>query len=223
MNDIAYSVLKEDRRSYEILLLRDHYGNTFADIAREYGISYMRVRELYSRIKIKQIRLYIKHISIVLGHKSTVEVGMDFEAANECYQDYSYACAYLEKKYRDILEEYRRGEPGTSEGFIKNLPPLKKLSKKTISRIVEMREREKMTFIMIAKKLSITPEKAKDTYYMFYHRQVLDFVEALQSKAESDEEKAAIVHYYFGNNLSAKKRYELMMSEQRLQTTRGEP
>ena len=213
LQEIAYSVLKEDKRAYEILLLRDHYGNTFAAIAREYGISNIRARELYGRIKIKQIRLYIRCIAIALGHESTKEVCNEFSTANECYQDYSYACAYLEKKYKDILEEYRRGEPGSSESFIADMPPLKKVNKKTASRIVEMREAEKLTFIAIAKKLRITPKKARHTYDMFYHRQVLDYVESLQEKAESDEEKIAILYHYFRNDLSAKKRYELMMSE----------
>ena len=213
LQDIAYSVLKENKRAYEILLLRDQYSNTFADIAREYGISHMWARALYSRIKTRQIRLYITRIAIALGHKSTKEISNEFSAANECYQDYSYACAYLEKKYKDILEEYRNGEPGSAESFINNLPPLKRLGKKTISRIVEMRDAEKLTFIAIAKKLRITPEKARRTYDMFFHRQVLDYVEALQEKAESDEEKRAILYHYFRNDLSAKKRYELMISE----------
>lgn len=57
LKDIPYSELKEDRRAYDIMILRDQYNNTFADIAKEYGISLVRARELYSRIKVKQIRL----------------------------------------------------------------------------------------------------------------------------------------------------------------------
>ena len=76
MKDIPYSELKEDRRAYDIMLLRDQYNNTFTDIAKEYGISLVRARELYSRIKIKQIRLYIRHISIALGYDNTVEKGL---------------------------------------------------------------------------------------------------------------------------------------------------
>lgn len=36
------------------MLLRDQYGNTFTDIAKEYEISVTRVREIYNRTKIKQ-------------------------------------------------------------------------------------------------------------------------------------------------------------------------
>lgn len=214
MKDTPYSKLKEDRRAYDIMILRDQYHNPFTDIAGDYKISPIRARQIYSRIKIKQIQLYIRHISIALGYDNTAEVRKVFEAANECYQDFSYACAYLEKRYDRILDEYRAGEPGTSKQFIKNLPPLKgKLTKKTISRIVEMREAEKASFIAIAKELRITPEKAKHAYDDFYHQQVLEYVYTLQREAKGFDEKQAIWRRYFRNNQSPKKRYEMMMDE----------
>lgn len=67
MKDIPYSILKQDERAYEIMLLRDQYGNTFTDIARECEISVARVVQIYNKIKIKQIRLYINHIAVVFG------------------------------------------------------------------------------------------------------------------------------------------------------------
>lgn len=216
MKDIPYSVLKEDGRGYEILTLRDQYNNTFADIAGEYGITPIRARQIYSRMKQRQISLYIRHISIALGYESTAEIRKDFSAANECYQEFSYACAYLEKKYKNILDEYRAGEPGIPAQFIESLPPFKReLSKKTISRIVEMREIEKATFLAIARELHITPEKAKHTYDAFYHRQVLAYVETLEKQAVSQDEKRAIWRRYWGGNKSAKKRYEMILEEKR--------
>lgn len=214
LKDIPYSVLKEDKRGSEILTLRDWYGSAFGDIAREYKLSPARVRQIYGKMKLKQIHLYIRHIAVALGHESTAAVGNEFSAANECYQELSYACAYLEKKYKDILDEYRAGEPGMAEQFLESLPPFRrKLRKKTISRIVEMRETEKATFIAIAEKLRITPEKAKHAYDMFYHQQVLDYVETLEKEAKSGDEKLAIWRRYFGPYRSAKNRYEMMLEE----------
>lgn len=214
MNDIPYSELKKDKRAYDIMILRDQYNNTFAGIAKDYEISFIRARQIYSRIKRKQIRLYIRHLSIVLGYENTAQVGKVFETANECYQGFSYACAYLEKKYKNVLEEYRTGEPGAPQQFIKKLPPLKrKLSKETISRIIKMRETEKATFVAIAKEMDITPEKARVTYDDFYHQKVLKYVEALQKKAKSRDEKRAIWWRYFGKYRSAKKRYEMILDE----------
>ncbi len=78
--------------------------------------------------------------------------------------------AYLEKKYKDILTEYRDGEPGMPTQFVKSMPPFKpNLSKKTVARVVEIREVEKASFLAIAKELRMTQAKAKHTYEMFYH------------------------------------------------------
>lgn len=218
LKDIPYSVLKKDRRAYEIMLLRDQYGYKFSDIAAKYGISYMSAREIYGRIRMKKIHLYIKHIATALGHENSAEIRKVFETANACYQDFSYVCAYLEKIYKNILDEYRRGEPGMPESFVESLPPLKtKLSKKTISRIVEMREVEKATFLEIGKKMCITPEKARHTYEMFYYQPVLDFAASLMKDMKSEEEKQAVWLHYFGKHMPAKKLYDMMIQEQQSQ------
>ena len=217
LKDIPYSVLKEDGRAYEIMLLRDQYDNTFTDIASEFELSVTRVTQIYYRLKVRQIRLYINHVSIALGYDSTSQLRKVFNEVEECYQDYTYACAYLEKKYKDILTEYRDGEPGMPTQFIKGMPPFKpKLSKKMIARVVEMREAEKASFITIGKELRITQAKAKRTYEMFYHEQVLELVKALQDKAESDKEKRAIWEYCFRGYRTAKKRYDMLTKEQDL-------
>lgn len=214
MKDIPYSRLKEDKRAYDIMILRDQRGSAFSDIAKDYETSPVRTKEIYSRIKMRQIRLYIRHISIALGHENTAKVRKVFEAAYECYHSFPCACAYLEKKYKNILEEYRAGEPGTSKQMIKALPPLKrKFSEEMISRVVEMREAEKAAFTAIGKELDITPEKAKGIYNRFYSQKVLNYVEALQKEAKSQEERWAVWNRYFGNSLSPKKRYEKILAE----------
>ena len=216
LEDIPYSVLKEDKQGYEILTLRDQSSNTFASLAKECEISYTRAIQIYSRMKAKQIRLYIRHISIALGYESTAEIGKVFDAAYEWYRDLSYACAYLEKRYKGILEEYRAGEPGMPQQFMKNLPPFKKsLSPQTVSRVIKMREIEKATFAGIAEEMRITPQKARHIYDSFYHCQVLEHVKALQKEAKSFGEKWTIWRRYFGNGRSAKKSYEMMMDEKR--------
>lgn len=214
LREIPYSTLKGDRRAYEILLLRDQEDRTFREIGKEHEISPIRARQIYSRIKIRQISLYIRHISIALGHENTAQVRKIFETASECYQDFPYACAYLEKEYKDILDAYRAGEPGMSERSIQKLPPLRRrLSQKMISRIVEMRETERATYAVIAEEMRITPEKARHVYDGFYHQKVLKHVKALQENAASPEEQWAIWRRYFGRYQSAKKIYEMILAE----------
>lgn len=215
MKDIPYSVLKKDRRGFEILTLHDSYEHTFKEIADKYGISTIRARQIYNRMKVKQSRLYVRHISIALGYENTEKIGALFKTAYQCYQDTPYACAYLEQKYSLILDEYRAGEPGMSAQFVKRLPPLKRrLSQKTISRIVEMREKEGATFIAIGKEMRITPEKARHAYDWFYHDRVLEYVKARQKEAKSAEEAQAIWRRYSEPYRSSKKRYERIMEEE---------
>ena len=211
LKDIPYSELNQDKRAYEMMLLRDQHGNTFTDIAKEFGLSAARVIQIYNQLKLRQIRLYINHIAVALGYESVSQVDNVFWDAYECYLDKAYVCAYFEKRYKDILIEYREGEPGMPAQFIKNMPPFKpKLSEKTIARVIEMRDVEKASFVTIARELRITQAKAKHTYEMFYHKQVLALIEALQEKAESQEEKAAIWNYYFRRYHSSKKRFDML-------------
>lgn len=211
LKKIPYSTLKEDRRSFEIMTLRDQHGSTFADIAKDYGLSAMRIRDLYSKIKKQQIHLYIIQIAAALGHKNTALVRKEVHIAYECFQDRVYVCAYLEKTYSSILEAYRAGEAGMSKELIERLPPLREtFDEKTISRIVEMREIEKAPFIVIAQELEMTKEKAKKLYNSFYHQQVVAHINALREKTEDLDEKEAIWRRYFDTHLSPKKLYEMI-------------
>lgn len=211
LKDIPYNVLKENERAYKIMLLRDQYNNSFNDIAKELELSVTGVKQIYHKLKFKQIWLYINHISAALGYDNNSQIKKVFEQADKCYQDRTYACAYLEKKYKDILTEYRNGEPGMSQQFLKSMPPFKpKLNKKTVARIIEMRENEKASFVKIAKEFRITRQKAKYTYDWYYHVKMLELIKILQKKAKSEQEKREIWEYCFRNSYSSKNRYEML-------------
>lgn len=211
LKDIPYDVIKQDKRAYEIMLIRDQHGSSFAKIAKEFDISASRVIHLYYKVKLKQIHLYINHIAAVAEGEDFSQMKNLYHSAYECYQDWTYVCAYLEKKYQDILTEYRNGEPGMPAQFIKNLPPYKsKLSKKTVDRVIELRDEKKASFAAIAKELRLTQAKARHTYEMFYHEKVLALINELQKKAENEEEKEAIWDYYFKICYSSKKRYDML-------------
>lgn len=206
---IPYSVLMQNERAYTIMLLRDQQNMPFSAIAAQYGLSITRAMEIYHRIKVKQIRLYMDHIAASLGPEGAGQVKKDYYDAIDCYQDQTYVAAFLEEKYADILTAYRAGEPGMPPSFTDALPPFKpQLSKKTIARIIDMRDAEKATFAEIAQKLHLTPEKARHTYESFYSRQVVKLVNAMQDKAETPEEKTAIWNQYLGNTKSRKNIYD---------------
>lgn len=214
LQDIPYTELTKEARAYEIMLLRDQYDNTYSNIAKEYNISVERVAQIYRRMLRKKNHLYINHISVVLGYRDVTPIRNLYYEVLDCYQDWKYACAYLEKKYADILTVYRDGEPGIPIQFINSMPPLRqKLSDKTIARVIDMREIQRASFVTIARELRITQMKAKDIYDSFYHKQVLELVKTLQDKAESEEEKDALWNRYIRSNKSAKKRYDMLTKE----------
>lgn len=211
LKNIPYRTLKRDQRGYEIMLLRDQQGSTFADIAKECSISVASATQIYYKIKIKQIRLYMNHIAFLFKCEDDSQINEIYNNAYACYQDWGYACAYLEKKYNDILTDYRDGEPGMPAQFLKNMPPYKaKLSEAAVTLVVELRETKKMSFTAIGEELRITQAKARHTYEWFYHEKVMELVRALQDQAESAEEKAAIGDYYFRTYKTAKKRYDML-------------
>lgn len=212
MIDIPYSTLQEDKTGYQILLLREQQDQSFTAIASQLGVSPARVRQQYTKMKVRQVRLYIRHIAIALGHENTAQVRNVFSTAMDCYQNYPYACGYLDKTYGEILKAYRAGEPGTPQEMLEKLPPCPvKLGEEEISRMVTMREEENASFRAIGREFHITPEKARHTYEMVYHRKVLEYVEGLQQQARTWEERRELWRRYFGGHQSAKTRYENIM------------
>ena len=213
-DDIPYSTLQEDKTGYQILLLREQQDQSFTAIASQLGVSPARVRQQYTKMKVRQVRLYLRHIAIALGHENTAQVRNVFSTAMDCYQNYPYACGYLDKTYGEILEAYRAGEPGTPQEMLEKLPPCPvKLGEEEISCMVTMREEENASFRAIGRAFHITPEKARHTYEMVYHRKVLEYVERLQQQARTWEERRELWRRYFGGHQSAKTRYENILGE----------
>lgn len=213
IRDIPYCRLKfDDERAYGFMLLREQHGLTFSYIAKDYDISSERVMQMYHRVKNKQIQLYINRIAFVLGHKDKSQIQKEFDEAYKLYRSRAYACAYLEKEYCDILTEYRQGEPGMPELFIKSIPPFRpKLSKKTFERIIKMKDKENASFTEIAEELDISPKKAKCTYESYYHRKTLELLKSLDATTKNEKEKKDIWEYCFSNDYSAKKRFDRLL------------
>lgn len=210
-----YSLKEDDERAYGFMLLREQFGLTYSYIAEENNLSPERVMQLYCRVKNRQIQLYINQIAFTLGHKDKSKIQNIFDEAYKCYRSRAYACAYMEKKYSDILTEYRHGEPGMPELFLKSIPPFRpKLSKKIFESIIEMRDKDNAAFKDIAKELNISSHKAKSTYDSYYHHKTLKIIKSLEESVENEQERIELWEYCFNNNYAAKKRYEMMLKKQ---------
>ena len=214
LTDIPYNELKKDKRAYEIMLLRDQYGNSFSDIASVYEISGNCARKIYHKIKNKQVHLYARHIALALGHTNTARMMREVSLVDEFYWDIAYVCTYLEKTYYEILLDYRQGEPGMPRQSMRTLPPFRKrLSKNTIQKVVTMRENEGASFQKIARECKLTQPKARRVYEMFYHDKTLKIIEEMERKLKTCKEKMELEHDCFDNALNAKERYEMVVKE----------
>jgi len=207
LKDIPYSILKEDERAYEVMLLRDQYDNAYSDIAKEYDVSVNRIVTLYNRTKIKQLRLYARHLAIVHGHENTATFRLS--EVHDCYWDFRYVAAYFEKKYDDILTAYRSGEPGMPETLIATLPPFKeKLKAKEVARLIELREVDKKSYPAIGAELKLTTERARREYELVYHRKVRAAIDKIKEKTGAD-----VSGHYLELRCGSKKQFEMIMRD----------
>lgn len=204
-----YSSLKQPAKDYEIMLLRDVYENSFCKIAKKSEISLDKVIEIYESMIERKLRLYICHLSLVQGHSDdTFFVNLAQEAYN-CYSSRPLAIAYFEKRYKNILREYRAGEPGMSPKILNDLPPLKKKwNKQTISLIVKLKEEEKKNYIQIGKQLKMTRFKAQSLYEDFYHKKCFIFFYYMD---ECQHEN--VFDRYWDNHWKYKRRFEMIRAD----------
>lgn len=170
LSDIPYKNIMENNRMYDVWMRRDVYDNTFAEIAKEYGVSVNTVIDNYNKILRLKIRLYVNHLSIVYGCENTAYFRKIWGNAYECYAGEKYVVAYFEKEYADILSAYRNGEPGMPDRILRDLPPLQnEFSRHTVSSVIQLRETNGMTYAAIGTRLSLTKEKAEYLYNRYYH------------------------------------------------------
>lgn len=214
LQDIKYSTLKETYPvKYEIMQLRDLYGNTYADISRNQALSVRRVIQHYHYIKRWQAKLYIRHLAVVYEHINIDFFIRQYREAETCYEDCQYATAYIEKEYKSILEAYRDGEPGMPDDFLAQIPPFKtSWSEETIQKIIEMREIDKKTYIEIGRLLEMTKFKAACLYDWYYHEKFLLIWEQLKMKYGKITGND-IAHFYFEKTRSSKKRYAMICAD----------
>lgn len=206
----SYNVLKEDPREYAILLRRDQNGAAWKEIAREFGLSPTRVAQIYRKMKLRQIRLYIRHVSIVQGC-GLVQVPKVYNKALEWYQSLACTCAYLEKKYPNILARYRQGDRHAA-GVCRKHAALPAQAGQRRGRKHRSAARGKEGPVYgPCPGAALTPEKAKHAYDGYYHARVLKIVKELEALAESEEQKRALRDAVFQSAGTPKKRYDLLM------------
>ena len=96
--------------------------------------------------------------------------------------------------------------------FIDSMPAfITEIDEKTISRIIEMREIEKASFMTIANELCMTKAKAKHTYDRFYHEKSLELIDDLLKDTKDYNEKTVMFNSFYKKYKTSKKRYDALL------------
>ena len=204
-----YRKLKKDELAYQIMLLRDQQNLSFADIAQRYDISSARAIYKYKTIKIEQTRLYLNHIALHFGYETNEKIRNIYENALDFYCDYTYACAFLEKRYTSLLCAYRKGEPGMPRAFLCSMPPYRQFTEYDIWSIIDMREADE-TFIKIASEVNITQNKAEQLYHWYYHILIFETINLI---ALDENDRNNLRNFCFDNPYSSKRQYEMLQKK----------
>ncbi len=117
LNDIPYKNIMKNERRYKVWLLHDVDNNSFAKIAKKYGLSVDTITSDYYKILSLKLNYYVNHLSIVHGHIDTTYFKKISLKAYECYRGMKYVLAYFEKEYAAILSEYRNGNQDCRNSF----------------------------------------------------------------------------------------------------------
>ena len=212
LREIPYKKILDNGRKYDVWLLRDLYDKTPHEIASEYGVSVSCIISDYKKILLLKIQYYVNHLSLVHGYEDTEHFRKIWGSASGCYRGKKYVVAYFEKEYADILSEYRDGEPGLPEQFLQALPPLRmEFGKRTISRVIRLRETDGMTYAAIGKRLDMTKEKAEYLYNFHYYALYAALTEKLIVKTGNNDLRSKYQkNFQVG---SGKKKYDCLLKD----------
>jgi len=121
-------------RQYRIMIMREHHNMTFPEIGRAFGFSRESARQLYAKAKLLQKRLYLHRIGEATG-QSDWDMDMLSRRLRKEFGDNCVINAWLEREYKDILDEYRAGEPKSAYEVDENTPRPRKVHPNTCKTI----------------------------------------------------------------------------------------
>lgn len=104
-------------REYFVMIECEHNGKSHAELAKQLGVSRNRINQMYNHAKRKQAELYSQAIEEAIGKAGPDRFGLLHE-----YGSTKYVIAYLEREYKDILSDFRNGEPESVYHVPGNMP-----------------------------------------------------------------------------------------------------
>lgn len=197
--------IEANKKNYEVLKMREGKGMLFREIAERLHISVGSARERYQRIKLKQISLYVDYIEEVTGEPGWPE---KIKKLLTFYYDLVQVAAYLESKYKEILDEFRAGEPSTTVDFL----PYREISREQQrcleNQIVKAKDTDKKTFNKIGEAFGLTVTKTKVLYQNYYHEKIMEAVKIIQPSVDID-----LLAYLYSTASRASDRWKIMVRD----------
>lgn len=166
-----------NKKNYELMKQRERQGMTFREIAEPLGITASSVRQRYQDFKLKQITLYTDYIREVTGER-----GLEKKTRKLLlfYYDLVQVAAYLEREYKELLDDFRGEDPPTVIDFL----PYYEISQERMVelgiQIAKEKDIDKKSFNKIGKGLGLTPSKTMVIYQDYYYARVADAIKAIQ-------------------------------------------
>lgn len=166
-----------NKKNYELMRQRERKGMTFSQIAESLGITVSSVRQRYQDFKLKQITLYTGYIRELTGER-----GLEKKTKKLLlfYYDLVQVAAYLEREYKELLDDFRGEDPPTVVDFL----PYYEISPERMVeleiQIAKEKDIDKKSFNKIGKELGLTPSKTRVLYQNYYYDRVADAIKAIQ-------------------------------------------
>lgn len=169
--------IADNKKNYDLMRQRERQGMTFREMAEPLGITVSSARQRYQNFKFKQIMLYVDYLREVTG-----ETGMEKETRKVLlfYFDLVQVAAYLEREYKELLDDFRGNDPPTVVDFL----PYYEISQERMAaleiQIAKEKDIDKKSFNKIGKELGLTPSKTVVLYQDYFHAKVKDAISVIQ-------------------------------------------
>lgn len=211
---VPYDAIKKNQRAYDIMLLREQQGKTLAAIAKEYGVSPNRIREIYNRQKRKQARLYIVRIGAGPweGNRRVDRKGLRAGPGL-----LSGPGLRLRLSGKGVRGHFNPLPPGGAGGFsgTDTVPAAPKAPDGPGDGGPDCGDAGGGERVLCpdCPALDITRAKARHTYDWYYRQRAMELIQPLMDQARTQEERWEIWNRYLRGSASPKRRYEMLAKE----------
>lgn len=194
-----------NKKNYDLMRQRERQGMTFREIAEPLGITITSVRQRYQDFKLKQITLYTNYLREV-----TDETGLEKKTKKLLlfYYDLVQVTAYLEREYKELLDDFRGENPPTVVNFLPYYEISQERTVELMIQIAKEKDIDKKSFNKIANELGLTPSKTVVLYQDYYCAKVEDAISVIQPTVDFN-----LSGYLYSSARKSSDRWKLLVKD----------